>query len=141
MRTLTPRVVVLSASASILTLGLLATGATSASASGNPSKGEEVRRSGSCSGATDWKLKVKTDDARLEVEFEVDSNVTGQAWRVRITDNGATTFTGTRRTAGPSGSFSVEQKVANLAGTDRVVATATNPATGETCRGVIPFPA
>jgi len=43
---------------------------------------------GSCSGRTDWKLKVKPDNGRLELEFEVDSNVNGQPWNVRIKQNG-----------------------------------------------------
>jgi len=42
---------------------------------------------GSCSGRTDWKLKVKPDNGRLELEFEVDSNVNGQPWNVRIKQN------------------------------------------------------
>ena len=37
---------------------------------------EKIRR-GPCSGTADWKLKAKTDDGGLEVEAEVDSNVTG----------------------------------------------------------------
>ena len=39
---------------------------------------DEKIRQGGCSGSADWKLKVKTDDGRLEVEAEVDSNVSGQ---------------------------------------------------------------
>src|SRR5262245_54133931 len=47
-----------------------------------------VERRGGCSAGAVWKLKAKFDDGRIETEFEVDSNRVGQAWRVRIVDNG-----------------------------------------------------
>ena len=97
--------------------------------------GGEVIRSGSCSGHSDWKLKVKPDNGRLELEFEVDSNVNGQSWNFRIKQNASRIFIGTRITHGPSGSFHVNRRPNNAAGTDRFVARATNPATGETCVG------
>ena len=49
--------------------------ATSAPALANDA---DVIKRGNCSGATDWKLKAKPDDGRLEVEGEVDSNKRGQ---------------------------------------------------------------
>ena len=56
--------------AGIVALAVVAAGATSAEA-----KGRQVIRSGGCdnSSAT-WKLKAQSDDGRIEVEFEVDSN-------------------------------------------------------------------
>jgi hypothetical protein len=39
--------------------------------------GPRVIKTGSCSGASDWKLKLKTEDAGIGVEFEVDQNVSG----------------------------------------------------------------
>jgi hypothetical protein len=44
-----------------------------------------VQRTGKCSNGATWKLKAKPDDARLEVEFEVDQNVSGRRWSVVIT--------------------------------------------------------
>jgi hypothetical protein len=96
-----------------------------------------VQRSGNCSGTTDWKLKAKPDDGRLEVEFEVDSNRVGQTWAVRIADNGVQVFSGTRVTQAPSGSFSVERRIANRAGVDYIRATARNTRSGETCVGTV----
>jgi hypothetical protein len=95
----------------------------------------EVIREGSCSGRADWKLKVKPDDGRLELEFEVDSNVNGQSWNVRIRQNGSRIFAGTRITHAPSGSFELALRPNDAAGTDRFLARATNPSTGETCVG------
>jgi hypothetical protein len=98
-------------------------------------KDGDVIRRGNCTGATDWKLKAKPDDGRLEVEFEVDSNRNGQTWAVQITDNGVEVFSGNRTTQPPSGSFSVERRIANRAGADTIRARATNARSGETCTG------
>lgn len=108
--------------------------APAAQAGGGGGNGEVIRR-GHCSGQSDWKLKVKPDNGSLELEFEVDSNVNGQSWQVRMRQNGSRIFTGTRVTHGPSGSFSLRRRPNDSAGTDRFVARATNAATGETCVG------
>lgn len=68
----------------------------------------EVRTSGQCTGAASWKLKVKEDDTGVEVEFEVDSNVAGQAWDYSLSGPSGVLSSGTRTTAGVSGSFDVE---------------------------------
>src|SRR5688500_12588559 len=68
----------------------------------------EVIRTGGCSGRSDWKLKLKEDDRRIEVEYEVDQNRVGDVWRVRIRHDGDLAFSGSRRTRAPSGSFGVE---------------------------------
>ena len=99
--------------------------------------GDRVIRTGSCSGAADWKLKVKTDDGRLEVEGEIDSNVSGQRWRWALRHNGSVSDRGVGTTTGRSGSFEVERKVVNLAGTDTVVFRAVRD--GQVCRGVVNY--
>jgi len=120
--------------ASVLTASLALTAAPAIASGGND---DRVIRTGSCSGSADWKLKVKTDDGRLEVEGEVDSNVSGQAWTWKVKDNGSVAASGSATTGGASGSFSIERKIANQSGTDRVVFKAKRA--GETCRGVIAF--
>jgi hypothetical protein len=100
---------------------------------------EDVIRRGECSGRSDWKLKVGPEDGRLEVEFEVDSNVNGQTWRVRIFQDGDRIFRGRRETRGPSGSVEVELRTRNRAGTDRFRARAVNLATDEVCVGRVSF--
>ena len=100
---------------------------------------DEVRREGSCSAGTDWKVKAKTDDGRIEFEGEVDSNQNGQTWNWKIKHNGTVSARGTATTTGPSGSFDVERKLTNLAGTDNFVFKAKNPASGESCRGTLAF--
>jgi hypothetical protein len=97
----------------------------------------DVQRSGSCSASSTWKLKLKAEDGgQIEVDYEVDQNKVGDVWNVRMTDNGNVFFKGHRTTQAPSGSFEVRKLTNNLAGTDRIVARATNPATSEVCRGV-----
>jgi hypothetical protein len=123
------RLIVLALTAA-LTLGGVAV-ATSAVAGGN-----DVTKTGTCSGSSEWKLKLKPDNGRIEVEFEVDQNVVGDAWKVRMKDNGDVFFHGRRTAQGPSGSFSVTRFVNDASGTDRVVAKATNLSTDEVCKGV-----
>ena len=98
-------------------------------------KDGDVIRRGNCSGSTDWKLKAKPDDGRLEVEWEVDSNRVGQTWTWTIRHDGVLKASGTRTTLAPSGSFSVERRIADAAGVHRITGYAKNAATGEICRG------
>jgi hypothetical protein len=128
------------AALALVAVGLMAT-ATGASAddggSGSGGDDDRVTRTGSCSGSADWKLKVKTDDGRLEVEGEVDSNVSGQQWRWTIRHNGSVSDRGTGTTTARSGSFEVERKVVDLAGTDALVFRAVRD--GQVCRGVVNY--
>ncbi|MEP6853835.1 MAG: hypothetical protein ABJA33_00075 [Pedococcus sp.] len=120
----------------VLGVALVATiGAQPASA-----KGLDVRASGTCSKGSAWKLKAKADNGRIQTELEVDSNKVGQAWSVRLSDNGVLLWSGQRTTVAPSGSFSLNRLVANRAGTDRITATARTTSTGETCTAVVVFP-
>jgi hypothetical protein len=98
---------------------------------------DRIERTGGCSGSADWKLKAKSDDGRIEVEGEIDTNRNGQVWRWRIKHNGDTSAHGRARTHAPSGSFSVERKMTNLAGTDRFVFRAVRGS--QVCRGAISF--
>lgn len=97
-----------------------------------------VVRTGACSGlGAHWKLKAKHDDGRIETEFEVDQNVNGRRWNVVIRRNGVVVFRGARITRPPSGSFSINRRIANAAGRDRIVATARSVAGGAVCRGAV----
>jgi hypothetical protein len=93
----------------------------------------EIRKNGSCSAATDWKLKLKKDDSKIETEFEVDQNVVGDKWKVRLRHDGKLYFKGTRTTKAPSGSFSIERNVPDHSGKDTIKARAVNKSTGEVC--------
>jgi hypothetical protein len=97
--------------------------------------GSVVQARGACHGGGVFKLKAKHDDGRIEVEYEVDTNRAGLAWHITLTDNNHRIFTGDRRTAGRSGSFSVHVRPANRAGTDTIRAHASRP--GHSCAGAI----
>ncbi|HSF37526.1 MAG TPA: hypothetical protein VLA70_15490 [Nocardioides sp.] len=112
-------------------------GASAGAASAHDDDDDRVIVTGRCSSGADWKLKVKTDDGRLEVEGEVDSNVAGQRWRWALRHNGSVSDRGVSTTTPRSGSFEVERKIVDLAGTDRVVFRAVHD--GQTCRGVVNY--
>ena len=135
--------------ATLTTAAVLALGAPALSSSAWASHGgdddnggggggdDRVIKTGSCSDGARWKLKVKTDDGRLEVEGEVDTNKSGQTWSWKIKDNGAVAAKGSATTGGRSGSFSVERKITNKPGTDNVTFRATR--NGQVCAGSIAF--
>jgi hypothetical protein len=121
-------------SAAVVATACLASLATPADA-----KGREVVHRGSCSGASDWKLKVQADDGRLEVEGEVDTPGIGRRWTWRLVHNGSVVAKGTRVTQAPSGSFTVRRLMINRAGTDVITLRARNPRNGERCMGTVRF--
>ena len=126
--------------AALTTATLLAVGAPGLTPSAHASHGgddDRVIQTGSCSNGARWKLKVKTDDGRLEVEGEVDTNKSGQTWSWKIKDNGSVAAKGSATTGGRSGSFSVERQIMNQSGTDNVVFKARY--NGQVCTGSIAF--
>ena len=128
------RLVATSGIASAILIGtLIAPAATLAKGS------DGVRATGACTINSTSKIKAKLDNGRIEVEFEVDQNRNNRLWTVRIYDDGIRVFAGTRRTVAPSGSFSVERRITNRAGTDTIIARAVNATTGEVCRAKVNF--
>ena len=99
----------------------------------------DVIREGLCGNASDWKLKISPEDGRLEVEFEVDQNVSGDRWRVRIRHDGDLAFRGARMTHGASGSFTVRIVENDPVGSDVFRARARNLSTDEVCAGSATF--
>ena len=90
------------------------------------------RVAGKCTGNSTSKLKVKPDNGRLETEFEVDQNRNGVTWKVTIRRNGHLAVKRNMTTRAPSGSWSLERRLANGSGRDRIAARATSPS-GEVC--------
>ncbi len=98
-------------------------------------KAGDVIKRGSCSASSDWKLKLSPEDSGIEVEFEVDSNKSGETWAVKLFQNGDKIFSGKRKTGGASDSFEVRKVANDTSGTDSFTARAVNASTGETCVG------
>lgn len=98
---------------------------------------QEKEREGSCRAGSEWYLDVSREDGgRLEVDFEVESDRRGEAWRVRLKNDGKVFFRGTR-TTNRAGEFDVERYTRDGRGKDRIVARAKSLSTGEVCRAVI----
>ena len=95
----------------------------------------DVLRSGACNGPSDRKLQLSEDNGRVEVQYEVDQNVVGDVWRVRIRHDGDLVFAARRMTKAPSGSFEVRLLQRNRVGDDVFLGRALNLRTGEICRG------
>ena len=123
---------------SVLLLGTIGA-ATLSLPAGVAAKDGDIIRTGSCSGAADWKLKLSPENGRIEVEFEVDQNINGRVWDITLKRNGNKFFTGTRTTQAPSGSFEVNRVTNNGAGPDTIVARAVARSNGQVCRGTATF--
>jgi len=93
---------------------------------------------GKCTKRSAAKLKVKADDGRLATEFEVDQNRNGVRWKVVLRRNGNVAVRTQATTHAPSGSFSVERRLTDGAGSDRITARATSPS-GEVCTAALSF--
>ncbi len=106
-------------------------------ATAHASGGDAVRTHGGCDGSPTWTLKAKPDDGRIEVEAEVDSNKAGQVWNWTLKHDGSVSSRGSSTTGGTSGSFRVERRMTNLAGTDHFTFRAERRSTGQVCRGSI----
>jgi hypothetical protein len=106
---------------------------------GGTKDGDGVVKRGKCTSSSTWKLKVKSDNGRIEMEFEVDQNRVGKRWRVSVARGGSAVFSGIRTTVAPSGSFTARRLLAASSGTTRIVASAKALQSGESCRAVVVF--
>jgi hypothetical protein len=91
-------------------------------------KDGDVLVRGTCTGATNSKLKLSEEDGRIEV----DQNRNGVRWNVSLFQDGRRIARMTRVTRGPSGSFEARIVAPNKAGRDAFRARATR-SSGETC--------
>jgi len=92
----------------------------------------QVRVGGACGAGARSHLGLKAEERGIEVEFEVGHTRAGRTWSVVIVRDGQIAWRGRARTHAPSGSFSVNRRIRNLSGADRVTARATGPR-GVTC--------
>jgi hypothetical protein len=100
----------------------------------------EVRVAGTCSGGVTSKLRLRSDDDGIELEFEVDQDRAGAVWRVALVHERRVAWKGVLRTVRPSGSFDVERRLRDLPGADAVTARAWGPR-GAVCRATATLPA
>src|SRR6185312_7457899 len=83
------------------------TSSTSSTKGKSASKRAKVKAT-ACTIRSKSKLKANPPkNGRIQVEFEVESHVTGQVWNVLLTDNGRSFFERKTTTKPPSGEFEV----------------------------------
>jgi hypothetical protein len=99
----------------------------------------EVRVAGTCGGSVRSKLKLKEDDGRIEAELEVRDARRGSSWRVVIAQEGRVVIRTTARASRATGSFSLERRLRDLSGADRISVRASGPR-GITCRAAATLP-
>ena len=88
---------------------------------------------GRCStGTARYDLDVDKGAGRFEINFEADSNVRGQRWRMTLRHDGKRVFRDMRRTD-REGEAAFERNRPNTAGKDAFRAKAVNVRTGEVC--------
>lgn len=92
-----------------------------------------VEAAGSCTRSTSARLRLRSKEGWIRVEFEVDSRRNGVVWRVVALHERNLFFQGTARTLAPSGSFEIRRSVQDWWGTELISARATSPS-GEVCR-------
>ena len=108
-------------------------------ASPGHASGDEMRREGSCTGHSDWRLEVRHEDSNtLEVRFRVSHTPAGKVWDVFLSDNGTRFFAGTR-TSTSDGYVRVRKLTGDRSGTDRIKAYGTSRASGEVCSGRVAY--
>ena len=105
---------------------------TPAQASAKPA----VVVNGTCSKGSLSNLQVQREDnGTLSIDFGVDmsAHTSGVSWIVKVMDNRSMVYQGHAVTIS-DGSFSFSKAILPKSGTNHVVATARNSATGETCK-------
>jgi hypothetical protein len=109
------------------------------SAAPGRARDDEMRREGSCSGHSDWRLEVRHEDPNtLQVKFRIDHTPNNAVWEVFLSDNGSRFFAGTR-SSGSDGELRVTKLTRDRSGTDRIKGYGFSRATGEVCSGVIKY--
>lgn len=99
----------------------------------------QVLAPGACGhGARSW-LRLRGRDSAIAMDFEVDENRAGRRWKIVVVHERRVAWRGWGRTHAPSGSFSLEQRVADWPGPDQVMVRAVGPR-GITCQATATLP-
>jgi hypothetical protein len=93
---------------------------------------DDVRVTGTCGKGATSKLRLRTKDGAIEVEFEVKANRGGQRWRVVLVHERRVAWRGRARTRSGSRSFRIRRSIPDFGGADQVTGRASDPR-GNTC--------
>ena len=111
---------------------LLVAGAAPAAARDGADDRREARVAGTSGKGASSKLRLRSRDGEIRVEFEVRRNRRGERWRVVLVHERRVAWRGRARTSRSSGSFRVRRTLRDLRGSDRVKVRAAGPR-GVTC--------
>jgi len=112
------------------TVALLA-GAAPAHARDDDSR-REARVEGTCAKGASSKLRLRSRDGEIRVEFDLKRNRSGERWRVVLVHERRVAWRGTVRTRSSGGSLRVRRTLRDYEGSDRVTVRASGPR-GLTC--------
>lgn len=93
---------------------------------------DDVRVQGTCGEGAECRLRLRADDGSIRVEFRVDSERSGERWRVALVHERRVVWRGRVRTRS-GGSFRVRRTVPDFEGADQVSVRASGPG-GNTCQ-------
>ncbi|MDQ3874637.1 MAG: hypothetical protein M3322_03660 [Actinomycetota bacterium] len=93
---------------------------------------DEVRVRGACTGRSEAQLRLRTDDGRIRVEFELENGGPSTRWKIVVLHERRTAWRGSVRT-GRRRSLRLRRTVADWFGTETVAVRASSRG-GETCR-------
>ena len=114
-------------------LALLLGAAPAPAKDGDDDGRREARVEGTCAKGATSKLRLRSRDGRISVEFEVKRSRRGERWRVVLVHERRVAWRGTVRTRRSSGgSFRLRRTLPDLDGSDRVKVRASGPR-GLTC--------
>jgi hypothetical protein len=100
-------------------------------AAGRVDEGDDVRRTGTCTGRGEASLRLRTDDGEIRIEVEIETDRPGSRWVVILLHERRIVFRGPLRARGDR--VRLRRTVRDFYGSDAVIARATGPR-GETCR-------
>jgi len=98
--------------------------------------GGDVRVAGACGKGASSKLRLKSEDGRIEVRFEVEHSRFSGRWRLTFVQEGRVANRGTLRARR---SFEVRRELPDLSGADQVSVRAVGPR-GLTCAAAATLP-
>jgi hypothetical protein len=96
---------------------------------------DEARVEAACGRGAAAQMRLKADDGRIRVEFELDSRRGRERWRVTLVHERRVEWRGTARTRRGSRSFRIRRSIHDYDGVDEVSVHASGPG-GNACHAI-----
>jgi len=122
-----------------LALLLLALSAGPAQAHGDDHGGGDVRVAGSCGPGVTSSLRLRADDGRIELRFQLEQRRGRGVWRITVVHEQRVSARATRKTTRSDRSFELRRTLADLSGSDTAAVHAWGPG-GLGCRATATLP-